>query len=143
MSPSYPIEQANGFCHRTYYPATWSTCVRGLCRPLATPPRQISFRTEDVAGRINPRDFRRNFLAGRGRGGAPETHSTTAPEVCTRRLTRGNGPRERSVPKFFPSALYHVFPLRAPRIPEMRPRQRYWRYYESRQKSRVLLPNER
>lgn len=64
VSPSNPIEQANGFCHRTHYP--WST--RGLRRS-----RQISFRTEDVAGRINPRDFRRNFLGGRRRG-APETH---------------------------------------------------------------------
>lgn len=111
VSPSEPIEQANGSCRRTYYPSPlrprlWSTCMQraaSVALSLSPPftPSQISFRAEDVAGRINPRDFRRNFLAA-----GPEDASSTAPEVDTRRLTRGNGPRERSVPKFFPSILH-------------------------------------
>ncbi|KYN42402.1 hypothetical protein ALC56_03162 [Trachymyrmex septentrionalis] len=64
VSPSNPIEQANGFCHRTYYPAALvNVCVAR-------------------AKRRNTRDA-----------------LTTAPEVYTRRLTRGNGPRESGVPQ--------------------------------------------
>lgn len=103
VGPSKPIEQANGSCYRTYYPAV--TCVRDLCRS-----RRLSMADKFSDGKRSGPDKSSRLPAKLVReANAPLLDtSTTAPEVYIRRLTRGNGPRERSVPKFFPGILYSL-----------------------------------
>lgn len=89
-----------------------STCVRALAASVAL---DVPVADKFSDGRRSGPDKSPVASGETSSRGArqPGDASTTAPEVCTRRLTRGNGPRERGVPKFFPSILYRVFPLRS------------------------------
>lgn len=90
MSPSEPIEQANGFQRRTVLPR----CGQRVC--AASVAHVVHATDKFLDGRRSGPNKSSRLpakLSRRTTSGSPALSTTIVPEVYTRSLTRGNGPR--------------------------------------------------